>query len=1263
MSERNLLSARVASASLALLLMLPLPASAFHFPWDQGHDTCRPNAPPPPPDTCDKCNTNPSPYVAATGAYTTVYADIFIPGRMPLEVIRTYHSRDPHNGMFGRGWLSNYGFRLIEVTDGLRQVVIVRRPDGHRDRFDRASNGTYQSPADVFDVLTRNPDGTWEMRDREGTDFHFDDVGVLTSIIDRNGNSVTLNYDAVGALSEIVDDDGRVLTLTKGANGKIADVTDPAGRTTSYDYDTEGRLTAVTNPRGFTTSYGYDTDGNLTSIVNPEGEIIETVAYDDLGRLIGYMEMGETYTLVHKPVERTVLETDSRGNTRTIIYNANGNIVSKTDGAGNVEQVGYDADFNPAVLTDKNGNVTLREFDAQGNITKIIDPEGNETQLSYEPVYNQVSLMVEDGRITERSYDTSGNLLEEKVTVGTETRIDTFTYDAQGQMLTHDGPRTDISDVTQFDYDTYGNVTEIIDPLGRVTRMTYDIVGQLIEVESPNGVISEFDYDAAGNQILSDLDGEAIVMTYTSVDELETEAFPDGLVVSYEYDKFGRLTQTAENDGSRETLTLDDRGNALKAEMFSPSGALVETRSFEFDTLDRMTKEIGATGQVTLHEYDGNGNRIKTTDPLDRVTEFEYDGLNRMVKSIDPAGGESSYEYDALGHLVQSTDPLGHVTTYDVDGFGSLSGVSSPATGQTQSTFDAAGNLLSRTDARGVLTEYEYNALNLPTRILYADGTQETRAYTPGILDEDRLTRIDGPAGSLQMDYDPEGRIAERVQTVDGVSLTITWTYDADGRLQQMTYPSGRPIDFSYDATGRIAAISVNAQPLLDQATYRPLGRVSGWVWGNGTAYSRTFNLDGILTAFPLGGVTQTLVPDAANRIQSISGSAAQTFGYDDLDRLTSYGGGGESLQYTYDANGNRQSVTDNGVTTTYAYDPSSSRLLSTTGGGSSSYSYDDAGNVTGDGNRSLFYDARGRLERAEVGGSATTYLYNGLGQRVAKGAAGGSAEEIYAYDDQGRLVGVYDGSGAPISETIYLDDLPVGLMDSAGSLHHVYSDQLGTPRAITDRQDKVLWSWISDPFGEAAPNQDVDGDQTDLVFNQRFPGQYYDEETDLHYNYFRDYDPELGRYLEGDPLGLDGGLNLYLYANANPLSFADPTGENPLAIRAIIARAFRELQRAIRKCKGNKVCRCRAIYAAYKYGPCKVGCSTCNTPGDFCCAVKKAQVAAAGACVTLRAAYIKAKCDKHIPTRVNHPGQLKQAQQALVNCQKKMDRVCKCPP
>ena len=169
---------------------------------------------------------------------------------------------------------------------------------------------------------------------------------------------------------------------------------------------------------------------------------------------------------------------------------------------------------------------------------------------------------------------------------------------------------------------------------------------------------------------------------------------------------------------------------------------------------------------------------------------------------------------------------------------------------------------------------------------------------------------------------------------------------------------------------------------------------------------------------------------------------------------------------------------------------------------------------------------------------------YNPFGQREKKniGAWANYHEIQFIYDAAGHLIGEYDDLGALIRETVYLGDRPIAVKTPTG-LYTIHTDHLDTPRAITDSSGTVVWRWESDAFGVGAVDEDPDGDSNGFTFNLRFPGQYFDRESGLHYNWNRYYDPGTGRYITSDPIGLAGGINTYLYARANPNRSIDPFG------------------------------------------------------------------------------------------------------------------------
>jgi RHS repeat-associated protein len=279
---------------------------------------------------------------------------------------------------------------------------------------------------------------------------------------------------------------------------------------------------------------------------------------------------------------------------------------------------------------------------------------------------------------------------------------------------------------------------------------------------------------------------------------------------------------------------------------------------------------------------------------------------------------------------------------------------------------------------------------------------------------------------------------------------------------------------------------------------------------------------DGRIVGLALpSGDTIALTYDAASRITGMAESALPTksFGYDALNHITIYVSGPIGQTYAYDASGNRTNYTQTGpaLTRTYNYDSNSNRLLNIGGTYSQTFSYDANGNTLSDTSPvavyTFTYDARNRRTKAYVGALATNDVINGLGQRTAQIAG---ATEYFAYDEAGHLIGSYNGDD--VRETVWLGDLPVAVT-SRQEPFYIAPDYLGAPHQITDRAGRVVWQWNHDPFGNARPTG-PSGGPANFEYNVRFPGQFHDRVSELNYNYFRDYDPKTGRYIESDPAG-----------------------------------------------------------------------------------------------------------------------------------------------
>ncbi|HHW2093094.1 TPA: RHS repeat domain-containing protein, partial [Pseudomonas aeruginosa] len=428
-----------------------------------------------------------------------------------------------------------------------------------------------------------------------------------------------------------------------------------------------------------------------------------------------------------------------------------------------------------------------------------------------------------------------------------------------------------------------------------------------------------------------------------------------------------------------------------------------------------------------------------------------------------------------------------------------------------------------------------------------------------------RLGAIEGARDSLVYRYDERGNLVEQVRSIrlDQQTLLdrVTYRYEAANQLLEIGYPSGLAIGYPRNAGGQVASVTLAVgdkapSPLVGQIAYLPFGPLQRLTWGNGIALSREYDQDYQLLRQKVGPWQSDYQHDANGNIQQHRHSLWGTldYQYDPLDRLTEERGVQGGRSYAYDAVGNRTQRSDNpasGGTASsqdYQYAPDSNRLTAI---GAQAVTSDAAGNLTQDrAARKLAYDAQGRLQSVSLDGQQVAeYRYNALGQRIVKLTP--ESITTYLYGPDGQLLGEaeHDGSGRKLRAQYYLwlDSLPLATIDADydaqgkvgnPTLLYLHGDHLDTPRLATDASGQIAWQWQSDAFGRGEALS-----QGSTQVNLRFPGQYYDAESGLHYNYFRDYDPETGRYVESDPIGLGGGLNTYGYVEANPVLRTDSLG------------------------------------------------------------------------------------------------------------------------
>lgn len=1063
--------------------------------------------------------------------------------------------------------------------------------------------------------LTDQPEA-WYAERADGKTYRFDLSNFsaaidLTAKLERTATGLRLiegdiveDYDAEGRLLSIVNPDGYRQTLVYNGD-QLATVTDSFQRSLSFAYYPDGRLRALTVPGNQTYTYGYD-DTNLTSVTGPDNKP-RTYHYEDTrfpSALTGITDEGNNRyaTWGYDAAGRATLSTHANDADKTIVaYNADGTrsvthytqpdqsytrtyeLGTTPSGAARVMSItqpcagcptggkaSYTFDLNGFLdtFTDRNGHVSDHSFGARGLETSRTEadgtPQARTITTQWHPDYRLPTQVDEPGRRTVDTYDAQGNRSSQIITdtITGESRTTRYTHTAQGLIETVDGPRIDFADITTYGYDAQGNLIRVTNAIGQVTELTaHDAHGNPLRIVDANGVETLLTYDVRQRLKSATAGGEVTQYDYDNVGQLTKVTLPDGSFLQYSYDPAHRLTGIQDHQGNRIAYTLDLAGNRTAEEIVDASNTLRRRQTRAYDALSRLQELRGAGGQVTAYGYDANGNLTQTTDPLSQVTGQSYDALNRLTQVTDATNGITRYEYNALDQLTAVTDPRGLITRYTVNAFGEVTRLESPDTSITASTYDAAGNLKTRIDAKNQATAYDYDALNRLTQITYADDSTVTYSYDQGTHGIGRLTGMTDASGSTAWTYDLRGRVIQKTQTVGSKTLTTKYAYNDAGQLIRTTLPSGRVVRHEW-AGGKVINLYVDNGPItgahvVSQITHHAFGPPATWQFGNGEVTERSYDLDGRLTAHALG----MLGYDDASRVVSLVQSnrsalnGSKTYGYDALDRLSSYQDTASSIVYSYDATGNRTQQVGAGTNVSYGVDPSSNRISQVdTGSATASYEYDANGSLTDDGTHVYAYDAAGRLRSTETG----TYSYNGLGQRVQKvvsnPVSGGldglglpvqqtlSTTTLFAYDEAGHLLGEYDGDGNLIQETLWLGDLPMVVLKPEAT-YYIHADHLNTPRQIDNSAQQAVWTWDTITFGGNTPSQPAAGAAANFQYNLRFAGQYYDAETGLFQNWNRDYSPNLGRYVESDPIGLAGGLNTYAYVGNDPLGFIDPEG------------------------------------------------------------------------------------------------------------------------
>jgi len=1093
----------------------------------------------------------------------------------------------PADGPLGYGW-TNLWLCRIEGDAFVNE-------EGRYFYFSKDANGAYIPNMKAGMTLRKTVSGL-ELTEAGGRTFSFAVTGKLMSIKDQAGNAANLIYSADGKLQAIKDVMGKQsFTFTYNAGGRIDSVSDLAGRATSYEYDSFGNLTKVSQQGRTIALYSYNSFHGVTSKSNAltetytidyypswaENGVVWKVTDPTGTELIkqGQPATGHFTAFTYDFSNRTFYYTDQNGATYMNVLNTAGDVVAVyevKDGAQVLlKKVEY-LDNRVTRTTDALGNITKEQKDEWGNVILKVDGGNYEWRYTYIPE-RRLLLTATDplGSVTKYEYDAAGNRTKETVAAGTsDESVTTYTYNQYREMLTE----TRYTATTTYDYDDAGNLRKITDPLQHETPLTYDAAGNLLTRTEPLvGATTYENYDYQGNPgKVTDLSGNSITYTYDDLGRVKTATnqadsgvtqyfyvtstgggctscgggngagklsaiiLPEGNRIDYSYDGAGNLTKITDNDKNSINYTYDNKGNRTKEEIKDSATVLQKTLSYEYDLLNRLKKTINPDTSYTEYGYNSRGNRTALKDPNNNSTIYTYDVANRLWKLIQPGNITTTYSYDRRNNLTSVTAANGNTTSYVYDKRNRLTKTTSPDTGITTYTYDDNNNLKTNTDAKNVTATYEYDAANRLTSVTFPlPGDDSTYTYNTCLNGKGRLCKMTDSSGTTTYEYTKKGQLAKETKIIDGQTFITEYGYDKNGNNTTMKYPSGRVVAYTYD-NDKVTGILNNGITIASNISYTPFGGLTSLTYGNGIHYKTSYD-----NRYRMANISAANVQnlnyryDNNGNITSITdnldSTKSKSYGYDSLDRLINATGPWGSLSYTYDGVGNRQTES-NGGSSTYGYQPNSNRLLTVSGAKNYTFGYDANGNTTADNSRTFIYNQNQRMIKVteQIGEQIVNkgeYVYGGNGQIVKKVTLG--TTELFFYDQQELGIAQV---GSISADYIFLNGNPFAKAEGS-SINYYHNDYLGTPHLMTDGQKQIVWEIQITPFGETT---NINGAVTN---NIRFPGQYYEQESGLNYNYFRNYNPIIGRYIEADPVGLDGGLNLYLYVENNPVNKLDPEG------------------------------------------------------------------------------------------------------------------------
>jgi RHS repeat-associated protein len=964
------------------------------------------------------------------------------------------------------------------VADTSVGVVFYIPGDGRKIPFDIDIHGTSRVDAEGW---SRNP--TVDKVRLRPTELGFE--------VRNEQNQLLLFARVRGSewlLTSIEDNNGNAVYFRYDDAGALRAVQHSGGYRLTVA-GTQSRITgiALEQPDGTASTlvrYEYDGEGRLSGVDNASGQLLR-YEYDEEARMTRWSDRQVTWYQYHYDQLGRCIEAEGPDGAYhyNFIYDPASSTTTAIDSYGAVNLFRYNEQRRVVEQHNPIGGITLTEWDERGNKLSETDPEMRRVQYEYDADGNLISVKGPSGNATEVTYNQAGWPVALTDPAGKRW---IRRYDERNNLIEAGLAGTQ---PWRYERDGSGNAVRVIDPGGRSRRFTYNPAGLPLSVSDWEGNVTRYTRDAFG-RITSEVDplDSQTQFEYNRLRKLERVGLPSGAELHWSYDLEGNVTRRVGPDGK--TYSYEYGAFDLLQSVTRPSGSGLR---FHYDDEARMTSVENERSERWSYEYDLAGRRIAERDFSGRLLRFEYDRSGLLTKRINGKGETTVMERDKAGRISRRESTDGTIASFE---------------------YDASGRVIDATN-ESIKVRFE--------RDEYGRVVRERQ----------------GPR-SVESSYDERGLRTHR-RTSSGQELE--WSYDGNGRVSKLGLPGDEWIEFTRDAVGRDVERRMRSGFVLRQ-DYDPASRlVSQWA-GLQAGTSRA------VTAIAERQYRYDVNDNPAEVTDGHWGKSQ--FSYDSDGRIAGAANeDGATERFRYDGSGN---LTE--VSTT-----SSAERDSITGAVSARVQVrflGKGGRLERDGDTRYFYDEDGRVtEKHEAGhvwryqwttegqllsvvtpdGEVWTYDYDAFGRRVRK--RGPDSTTTYVWDGDVLAEEIRQTRTASTTATWIFEQgafRPIAKIES-GKSYACVTDQVGAPMELVASDGKLAWSARLRVWGQVAQQRVSDTD-----CQLRFQGQWYDEESGLHYNFHRYYDPNAGQYVSPDPVGLYGGTRTYGYVH-NPLAWVDPLG------------------------------------------------------------------------------------------------------------------------